>query len=59
MARPKTPEGLPYIHRNGLLNPDTYELDNLTLKNLMREAGIFALAYERANAIALAQSGRS
>lgn len=42
---PETPDGLPYVRRDGLLNPDTVGLDNFALKDSMRDAEILALAY--------------
>ena len=42
---PNAPDGLPYLRRDGLLNPETAQSDKTALEALMREVETLALAY--------------
>lgn len=42
---PETPDGLPYVRRDGLLNPDTAQSDKTAIESLMRDIETLALAY--------------
>jgi hypothetical protein len=42
---PNTADGLPYVRRDGYLNPDTEKTDKIALRDLMHDVEILALAY--------------
>jgi hypothetical protein len=53
---PDTPDGLPYVRRDGHLNPDTAVSDKQALEGLMRDVETLALAYFYTRDESLAQA---